>query len=184
VCKTPSNVVLPELVPPESITFAAPRTQAARNLSARGPSAPLARSSCGVKGTGENLRMFSVGPQSERGGMIACTRLPSDSRASAKGDDSSTRRPSGPRSSRSRARRPPLSRDRPPKPVAASAGSAEGRKGRSRPNGSRRHVKNSRCPRRRIWPSQSRMSSGRRRRPSSRRGPPAMPSSRSHRRPR
>jgi WD40-like Beta Propeller Repeat len=26
-----------------------------------------------VKGTGENLRMFNVGPQSERGGMIACT---------------------------------------------------------------------------------------------------------------
>jgi hypothetical protein len=48
-----------------------------------------------VKGTGENLRMFNVGPQSERGGMIACTRLPSDSRASTQGDDSSTRRPSG-----------------------------------------------------------------------------------------
>ncbi len=37
---------------------------------------PLARSSCGVKGTGENFRMFKVGPQSERGGMIACTTLP------------------------------------------------------------------------------------------------------------
>jgi hypothetical protein len=28
----------------------------------------LAMSSSGVKGTGENLRMFSVGPQSERAG--------------------------------------------------------------------------------------------------------------------
>jgi len=75
VDKTPSSVVLPELVPPETITFARPRTQAARNRSMRDPSAPLARSPSGVKGTGENLRMFRVGPQSERGGMIACTRL-------------------------------------------------------------------------------------------------------------
>jgi hypothetical protein len=48
--------------------FARPRTQAARNQSARGPTAPLTRSSSGVKGTGENLRIFNVGPQSERGG--------------------------------------------------------------------------------------------------------------------
>ena len=47
-------------------------------------------------GTGENLRMVSAGPRSERGGTIAWTREPSGSRASAQGDDSSTRRPNGP----------------------------------------------------------------------------------------
>jgi hypothetical protein len=29
-----------------------------------------------VNGTGENLRMFRVGPQSERGGMIAWAAVP------------------------------------------------------------------------------------------------------------
>ena len=95
VDRTPSRVVLPELVPPETTTLALPRTHAARNSSMRRPSVFPASKSSGVKGTGENLRMFKVGPQSERGGMIACTRLPSDSRASTQGDDSSTRRPSG-----------------------------------------------------------------------------------------
>ena len=62
----------------------------------RGPMLPPATRSSAVIGTGENLRMVSTGPRSERGGMIAWTLLPSGSRASAQGDDSSTRRPSGP----------------------------------------------------------------------------------------
>ena len=41
----------------------------------------------------ENLRIVSSGPESESGGMIALTRLPSGRRASTIGDDSSMRRP-------------------------------------------------------------------------------------------
>ena len=62
----------------------------------RGPALPPATRSSARIGTGENFRMVSVGPRSERGGMIAWTREPSGSRASAQGDDSSTRRPKGP----------------------------------------------------------------------------------------
>ena len=40
-----------------------------------------------------NFRMVRDGPLSASGGMIALTRLPSDSRASTIGDDSSMRRP-------------------------------------------------------------------------------------------
>ena len=62
----------------------------------RGPTLPAARGPRPASGTCENLRMVSAGPRSERGGMIAWTREPSGSRASAQGDDSSTRRPKGP----------------------------------------------------------------------------------------
>ena len=40
-----------------------------------------------------NFRIVSSGPESESGGMIALTRLPSGRRASTIGDDSSMRRP-------------------------------------------------------------------------------------------
>ena len=40
-----------------------------------------------------NLRIVSSGPESDSGGMIALTRLPSGRRASTIGDASSTRRP-------------------------------------------------------------------------------------------
>ena len=42
-----------------------------------------------------NLRMVSVGPVSDNGGMMIFTREPSARRASTRGDASSTRRPSG-----------------------------------------------------------------------------------------
>ncbi len=41
----------------------------------------------------ENLRMVRIGPVSDSGGSTALTRLPSGSRASTSGEDSSTRRP-------------------------------------------------------------------------------------------
>ena len=41
----------------------------------------------------ENLRMVTSGPESDSGGMMALTRLPSGRRASTIGDDSSIRRP-------------------------------------------------------------------------------------------
>ena len=60
------------------------------------PSRRASRSRSGrsiVYGSRENLRIVSVGPSSDSGGMIAFTRLPSGRRASTIGDDSSTRRP-------------------------------------------------------------------------------------------
>ena len=52
-------------------------------------SAVLSRDGRGASkvGRAENFRIVSTGPRSERGGMIAWTRLPSGSRASAQGDD-------------------------------------------------------------------------------------------------
>ena len=43
-----------------------------------------------------NLRMVTSGPESESGGITALTRLPSGSRASTIGEDSSIRRPTWP----------------------------------------------------------------------------------------
>ena len=84
--RTPRSVVLPELVPPEITRFKRPRTQAARNPSILNPSVPFASSSAGPIRMDENLRTFSTGPQSERGGTIACTRcraVPLQDRAAA-----------------------------------------------------------------------------------------------------
>jgi hypothetical protein len=93
--RTPRSVVLPEPVPPETTRFALPRTHAARNASARGPSVPPRTSCSGVNGTGANFRTLSAGPQSERGETIACTRELSESRPFTQGDVPSTWRPKG-----------------------------------------------------------------------------------------
>ena len=61
----------------------------------RGPTVPFETRSRAAIGTEANLRTLTMGPRSERGGMIACTRLPSDTRASNQCHDPSTRRPSG-----------------------------------------------------------------------------------------
>ena len=58
-----------------------------------GVSEPNSIRSSIVYGSRANLRIVSVGPSSESGGMIALTRLPSGRRASTIGDASSTRRP-------------------------------------------------------------------------------------------
>ena len=49
--------------------------------------------SSSVRRLRENLRIVSSGPESESGGMIALTRLPSGRRASTIGEASSIRRP-------------------------------------------------------------------------------------------
>ncbi len=92
---TPSNVVFPVPVPPETTMFALPLTLAARNSIIGSVRLPIRTRSSGLKGRSENLRMVTTGPQSERGGITTFTREPSASRASTYGDDSSTRRPSG-----------------------------------------------------------------------------------------
>jgi hypothetical protein len=86
-------VVFPVPVPPEMRTLSLPCTQAARKWAALDESEPkLIRSSI-VYGSRANFRIVRTGPRRESGGMIALTRLPSGSRASTIGEDSSTRRP-------------------------------------------------------------------------------------------
>ena len=77
---TASSVVFPELVPPEITMFMRPRTHAARNASMRGPIVPRASRSAGPRGIDENFRTLRTGPQSERGGTIACTGFPAFAR--------------------------------------------------------------------------------------------------------
>ena len=88
-------VVLPVPVPPETITFRWPCTQAFRNSISSGVAAPRATRSAAVSGFLKNLRMVSVGPFRQSGGMIALRREPSGRRASIIGVLSSQRRPSG-----------------------------------------------------------------------------------------
>src|ERR687891_2171920 len=90
--RPPSSVVLPEPAPPLTTMLALPLTHARRNRRARGPIVPVSTRSSTVIGTGENLRIVSAGPRSERGGTIAWTREPDGSRASTHGDELSTRR--------------------------------------------------------------------------------------------
>ena len=89
------SVVLPAPLPPATMMFSRPRTHVARNCSASAVTVWLRRRSVEANGTRRNFRIVSVGPTSESGGMIAFTRLPSGSRASTIGLDSSHRRPSG-----------------------------------------------------------------------------------------
>ncbi len=87
-----SNVVLPEPVPPETITFSRVRMQARRKSIISGISVPNDTRSSTVKGSRANFRIVTVGPSTASGGMIAFTREPSGRRASTIGDDSSMRR--------------------------------------------------------------------------------------------
>jgi hypothetical protein len=84
--RIPSIVVLPLPAPPDTTMLARPRTHDSRKRIIRGPTDARSTNSSGVMGAGENLRIVSVGPRSERGGTIAWTREPSGSRASTHGD--------------------------------------------------------------------------------------------------
>ena len=90
---TLSVVVLPAPVPPETTTLSRPRTQASRKSAVRSLSEPNLIRSLTVSGSAANLRMVSALPSIASGGTTAFTRLPSGSRASTMGEDSSTRRP-------------------------------------------------------------------------------------------
>jgi hypothetical protein len=82
-------------VPPETTTLSREYTQPRRNSTASGVIDPKRIRSSVVSGFFENFRIVRIGPVSAIGGMMALTRLPSGSRASAIGWDSSQRRPSG-----------------------------------------------------------------------------------------
>ena len=87
------SVVLPEPVPPETRIFNLPCTAHLSRSSIVAVSELLLIRSSAVSGSRPKRRMDTMGPSSERGGMITLTREPSCSRASTIGDDSSTRRP-------------------------------------------------------------------------------------------
>ena len=88
-----SMVVLPVPVPPEMRQLSLAFTQAARKASISGVALLIATMSLIRSGEPPNRRMESTGPSMASGGMMALTRAPSGSRASAMGDDSSMRRP-------------------------------------------------------------------------------------------
>ena len=86
-----SSVVFPALVPPDTTTFQPAATAHRRN--AAQPS-PGAKASSGT-GRAANRRIVTHGPSIASGGITACSRDPSASRASTIGDARSRRRPSG-----------------------------------------------------------------------------------------
>ena len=86
---------MPEPVPPATMMFLRMITQAFMNSAALCVHVSKRMKSSTVNVRLANLRMVTVGPVRERGGMIAFTRLPSARRASTYGCDSSIRRPMG-----------------------------------------------------------------------------------------
>jgi hypothetical protein len=90
---TLSVVVLPAPVLPDTMMLSRPRTQASRNSAVRALSEPKSMRFCTVSGSAANFRIVSAEPSTASGGTTALTRLPSGSRASTIGLDSSTRRP-------------------------------------------------------------------------------------------
>ncbi len=89
-----SVVVLPEPVPPLITMFSRPCTQSRSRSATCGVIVPNAmRWPTPVSGSAANFRIVSSEPSSATGGTTALTRLPSGSRASTIGLDSSTRRP-------------------------------------------------------------------------------------------
>ena len=88
-----SSVVLPEPVPPEMRMLSCAWTHRRRKSTDSSESEPRLTMSWRLSRFRENFRIVTSGPESESGGMIAFTRLPSGRRASTIGDDSSTRRP-------------------------------------------------------------------------------------------
>ena len=77
-----SSVVFPEPVPPATIMFLRMTTHAFMNSAALRVHVPKRMKSSTVSARFANLRIVIVGPESDKGGMIAFTRLPSASRAS------------------------------------------------------------------------------------------------------
>ena len=86
-------VVLPVPVPPETMTFSRPTTQAWRNRAAWALRVPNRIRSSIWYGSLENFRIVRNGPPMASGWITAFTREPSGRRASTIGVASSMRRP-------------------------------------------------------------------------------------------
>ena len=76
-----SSVVLPPPVPPETAMFLRARTAQLSSCAISGERASISTSSASVNDCARNLRMVSVVPLIERGGMTTLTRWPSGKRA-------------------------------------------------------------------------------------------------------
>ena len=87
------SVVLPEPVPPDTSMLSCASMQRDRNSADSSEIEPMLIMSSRVRRRFENFRIVISGPESDSGGMIAFTRLPSGRRASTIGDASSMRRP-------------------------------------------------------------------------------------------
>src|SRR5581483_8808541 len=88
-----SRVVLPDPVPPEMMIFSRQRAAISRAWPSSGENVPSSQNFDIVILDFENLRIEMQGPFRLRGGITTLTRLPSASRASSIGLDSSTRLP-------------------------------------------------------------------------------------------
>jgi hypothetical protein len=88
-----SSVVFPDPVPPLTRMFRRAFVAAWSKSSMGLGTLPMRMSSSLVIGVWPNRRMDTMGPSSASGGMMALNRLPSASRASTMGFDSSIRRP-------------------------------------------------------------------------------------------
>ena len=78
----PKRLVLPELVPPETIMFLRSFTQMSRNCTTSSLSEPKRTRSLSVMRSLANLRIAIAGPLREHGGKTMATREPSGRRAS------------------------------------------------------------------------------------------------------
>ena len=88
-----NKVVLPEPVPPEMMMFKRAFIAPSIKASISGVNALNRKRSFLPIGFDPNIRIVTVAPSSERGGMIALKRDPLGRRASTIGDVSSTRLP-------------------------------------------------------------------------------------------
>src|SRR3974390_3725325 len=86
-------VVFPEPVPPEIIVVIRDFTAAASSSAIGGRNAPTSTKRLRLSGFLENLRIETSGPSTPIGRTATFTREPSCRRASQRGYDSSTRRP-------------------------------------------------------------------------------------------
>ncbi len=107
-----SVVVLPLDVPPDTRTLRRSRTAPTRYAIASAEAVPLRTRSSGSNGRAANRRIVRTGPWIAIGGITACTRDPSGSRASTSGCARSIRRPSGATSRSMRTRISSASRKR------------------------------------------------------------------------
>src|SRR5215213_3412503 len=83
-----SIVVLPEPVPPDTMTDIRPRTAAVSTSAIGGLIAPISTSRSMENGRLENFRMETRGPSTATGRTATLTRDPSGRRASTIGEDS------------------------------------------------------------------------------------------------
>ena len=89
----PSRTVLPEPVPPEMRRLARRETASAMRVTSGAGMNPSRTRSSRPKASGRGIRKLSTVTSPDSGGMTAFTRIPSGSRTSTSGEESSSLRP-------------------------------------------------------------------------------------------